>query len=90
MSDREWMFDGWASEGHVTKEWLANTQAFMDEAFSKVKGPLPIVWCPCSRCGNTRRLTKSEMENICANLDLLKTIQSGPTIPKLVALETRP
>ena len=61
MGDREWMFDGWASGGRVTKEWFANTQAFMDEAFSKVKGPLPIAWCPCSRCGNTRRQSKSEM-----------------------------
>ena len=34
MGDREWMFDGWASGGRVTKEWFANTQAFMDEAFA--------------------------------------------------------
>ena len=60
MGDREWMYNGWASGGRVTPELLKNTQAFLDEVFAKAKGS-PFVWCPCSRCKNTRRHTKSEM-----------------------------
>jgi hypothetical protein len=39
MGDREWMYNGWAPNGRLTQEWIDNTQAFMDEAFRKVKGP---------------------------------------------------
>jgi hypothetical protein len=79
------MYNGWKSGGRMTKEWVTNTQAFLDEVFEKVKSLLPIVWCPCSKCGNTHWHTKSEMTK-----GSRKTIQSGPTIVKPIVSETRP
>jgi hypothetical protein len=63
MDDRQWMYNGWASAGRVTREWITNAQAFLDEAFSKVKGTKDskTTWCPCSCCGNSCHLTKMDM-----------------------------
>jgi hypothetical protein len=35
----------------------------MDEAFRKVKGPKDskTIWCPCRKCGNSRKKTKEVM-----------------------------
>lgn len=60
MDDREWMYKGWAKGFRMTSEWIANAEAFLDEAFAKVKGSSTI-WCPCSRCRNWRRHTKLDM-----------------------------
>ena len=48
----------------MTDEWVANTQAFLDLAFAKVKGPKKrkTTWCPCRKCGNTREHTRENME----------------------------
>jgi hypothetical protein len=50
MGDRQWMYNGWASAGRVTQEWITNAQAFLDEAFSKVKGhkDSKTTWCPAA------------------------------------------
>jgi hypothetical protein len=63
MGDREWMYNRWASGGRVTHEWIANTQAFIDEAFINVKGPKgsKTIWCPCRNYGNMRPHTKEDM-----------------------------
>jgi hypothetical protein len=63
MGNHQWMYNGWASAGRVTQEWITNAQDFLDEAFSKVKGTKDskTTWCPSSRCGNSRRLTKVDM-----------------------------
>ena len=37
----------------------------MDRAFSKVKGG-SCTWCPCAKCGNTRRQTREDMtQHLC-------------------------
>jgi hypothetical protein len=64
MGDRDWMYNGWASGGRPTHEWIANTQTFVREAFQKLKRGPPresTIWCPCSKCENTRRHTKRDM-----------------------------
>jgi hypothetical protein len=35
----------------------------MDEAFRKVKGPKDskTIWCPCRKCGNSRKRTKKKV-----------------------------
>ena len=53
MDDREWMYTGRPSTGSVTNEWIDKTEAFLKEAFRKVKGAHK-TWCPCSKCGNRK------------------------------------
>jgi hypothetical protein len=50
--DHSWMYSGWDKEGNDTDKWMDNTTTFLDCAFSLSK----IMWCPCSRCQNTRCL----------------------------------
>jgi len=59
MDDRAWMYTGWNRGGDVTADWIEKTEAFLNRAFSKIKGGKST--CPCSRCGNTRRQTREEM-----------------------------
>ena len=66
MGDRSWMYTGWKRGGDLTVEWIEKTEAFLNEAFAKVKGSR-ITWCPCNRCGNTRRQTREDMTNHLCN-----------------------
>ncbi|RLN35981.1 uncharacterized protein C2845_PM03G27300 [Panicum miliaceum] len=51
--------------GDLTVDWIQKTDAFLDRAFEKLKGA-KTTWCPCSRCGNTRRQTKQDMtQHLC-------------------------
>jgi hypothetical protein len=49
---RGWMYSGSNKEGNHIDEWMDKVTSFWDRAFSLSK----IVWCPCSRCQNTRSL----------------------------------
>jgi hypothetical protein len=60
MDDRAWMYTGWNRGGDVTADWIEKTEAFLNRAFSKLKGGKS-TWCPCSRCGNMCRQTREEM-----------------------------
>jgi hypothetical protein len=60
MNDREWMYMGHPSAGSFTNEWISKTNAFLEEAFQKVKGARG-TWCPCSRSVNKKRQTKVDM-----------------------------
>ena len=60
MDDRAWMYTGWNRGGDMTVDWIEKTEAFLNRAFSKLKGGKS-AWCPCSRCGNTRRQTREEI-----------------------------
>ena len=67
MDDRAWMYTRRSSQGSLTDEWIEKTDAFLELAFSKVKGA-PATWCPCSRCANMRRQTKVVMgKHLCKN-----------------------
>ena len=49
----------------MTLEWIQKFEAFLDRAFSKVKGG-SYTWCPCAKCGNTRRQTRKNMtQHLC-------------------------
>ena len=62
MDDCVWMYSSWKQEGDLTLEWIQKTEAFLDRAFSKVKGG-SCTWCPC---GNTRRQTREDMtQHLC-------------------------
>ena len=56
MDDRVWIYTGWNRRGDVTSDWIEKTEAFLNQAFSKLKGGKN-TWCPYSRCGNTHRQT---------------------------------
>jgi hypothetical protein len=60
MDDREWRYTGCPSAGSMTDEWIDKTEAFLKEAFRKVKGAHK-TWCPYSRCGNRKKQTEVEM-----------------------------
>ena len=48
------------TRGDLTLEWIQKTDAFLDRAFSKVKGA-SCTWCPCTKCANTRRQIRKDM-----------------------------
>jgi hypothetical protein len=50
--DRSLMYSGWDKGGKYTDEWMDKATAFLDRAFSRTQ----IVWCPCSRCQNSKCL----------------------------------
>jgi hypothetical protein len=50
--DRSWMYSGWDKGGKYTDEWMDKATTFLDHAFSRTQ----IVWCPCSRCHNSKCL----------------------------------
>jgi len=53
------------TRGELTLEWIKKTETFLDRAFAKVKGG-SCTWCPCTKCGNTRRQTREDMtQHIC-------------------------
>ena len=65
MDDYAWMYSGWKQRGDLTLEWIQKTKAFLDRAFSKVKGG-SCTWCPYAKCGNTRRQTRENMtQHLC-------------------------
>ena len=66
MDDRAWMYTGWKCGGQLSREWIDKTEAFLDGAFAKLKGG-NTTWCPCNKCGNTRRQTREVMTNHLCN-----------------------
>ena len=65
MDDCAWMYSGWKQGGELTLEWIQKTETFLDRAFAKVKGG-SCTWCPCTKCGNTRRQTREVMtQHLC-------------------------
>ena len=38
MDDRAWIYTGWNRGGDVTADWIEKTEAFLNQAFSKLKG----------------------------------------------------
>jgi hypothetical protein len=45
------MYDGWTSNGMPTREWMVNTQAFVDHVFFLSPGS-GLAKCPCNKCQN--------------------------------------
>jgi hypothetical protein len=50
--DRSWMYNGWDKGGKYMDELMDKATTFLDRAFSRTQ----IVWCPCSRCQNSKCL----------------------------------
>jgi hypothetical protein len=48
--DRKWMYDGWRNNGAHSREWVCNTNKFIEHAFSLSN--TGIMTCPCSKCRN--------------------------------------
>jgi len=67
MDDHEWMYTGRCSQTSLTEEWIDKTDAFLEQAFARVKGA-SVTWCPCSKCANTCRQIKVVMaKHLCKN-----------------------
>ena len=61
MDDRHWMYTGRRSQSDHTTEWMNKTDAFLNRAFGKAAKGYCLVLCPCSKCGNRRRVNKVDM-----------------------------
>ena len=79
MDDHEWMYTGRSSQGSMTDEWIAKTDAFLELVFARVKGARG-TWCPCSICANTRRQTKVVMGMDENGTDIYSTVRSTEQI----------
>jgi hypothetical protein len=55
--DHSWIYTGWDKGVDHSDEWMTKATMFLDRAFSRTK----MVWCPCDRCQNTRRLDDKRM-----------------------------
>jgi hypothetical protein len=60
MENREWMYAGRVSQFEFTDEWKEKAEQFVNNAFGIPSRPMK-VWCPCSNCGNRKRLRKAEV-----------------------------
>lgn len=52
------MYQGWNDNGRHSEDWVRNTNAFLDLAFSGVSNPNAVrsgVPCPCTDCQNGKR-----------------------------------
>ena len=59
------MYSGWKQGGDLTLEWIQKTETFLYQVFARVKGG-SCTWCPCTKCGNTRRQTREDMtQHLC-------------------------
>ena len=61
MDDRQWMYTDWRSQSDYTTEWMNKTDAFLNSAFGNAAKGHCLVLCPCSKCGNRRRVNKVEI-----------------------------
>jgi hypothetical protein len=55
------MYTGRVGRNDVTSEWIRNTDAFVERAFSKAAKEASLVPCPCSKCANRKRKSKKAM-----------------------------
>ena len=63
IEDRSWMYQGWNDNGCHSQEWVSNTNAFLDNAFSIGSSVEKTgVACPCSDCCKHRN-RESDEEN---------------------------
>jgi hypothetical protein len=68
--DRSWMYDGWTSNGMPTREWMVNTQAFVDHIFSLSPGG-GLAKYSCNKCQNCSRQVKIDMERHLCNFGFM-------------------
>jgi len=62
IEDRNWMYQGWNDNGCHSQEWVSNTNAFLDNAFSiGYSVEKTGVACPCSDCCNRVRWRRHVM-----------------------------
>ena len=88
MDDREWMYMGRSSQTSLIDEWIDKIDAFLEQAFARVKGA-SVTWCLCSKCANMRRQTKVVMgKHLCKN-KFTTDYTSGSTMVKPIVGETR-
>lgn len=59
MDDHEWMYTGRANVYDCTDEWIEKTNAFLEQAFTKIIGKA--TWCPCSKSRNMQMRDKKVM-----------------------------
>jgi hypothetical protein len=61
LEDHNWMYEGWNDNGCHSEEWVRNTNAFVDHAFSVPNAQRNGIVCPCSECRNRCRRRKAIM-----------------------------
>ena len=62
VADRSWMYNGWNDNGCHSQDWVHNTNAFLDHAFSAIPNAENRgVVCTCSDCCNRVRRRRAVM-----------------------------
>jgi hypothetical protein len=67
--DHGWMYDGWKKGEAHTREWMKETQKFIDCAFYLANNGG--VKCPCNRCRNSIYDDKRTLSLHLCNVDLM-------------------
>jgi hypothetical protein len=67
IDERSWMYEGWNDNGHHSKDWVRNINAFLDHAFNVVPNAEKTgVPCFCLECDNRVRRRRAIMtEHLC-------------------------
>jgi hypothetical protein len=60
MEDHQWMYTGRKSKRDFDGEWKDKTNDFLELAWANSHGYV-LVWCPCTKCDNKRRVSKEDM-----------------------------
>ena len=55
------MYTGWRSGSDYDYEWVKGTDHFLKHAFGLGAGGHSLVWCPCSKCDNRRKVDEKTM-----------------------------
>jgi hypothetical protein len=54
------MYTDWRSKRDFDDEWMVKTNDFLEFSWANSGGHL-LVWCPCTKCDNKRRVSKDDM-----------------------------
>jgi hypothetical protein len=54
------MYTGRRSKRDFDDEWKVKTNDFLEFAWANSRGQF-LVWCPCTKCDNKRRVSKEDM-----------------------------
>ena len=61
MEDREWMYTLRRDEHDYDLLFIVKVEEFLQHAFGPGAGGHSLVWCPCNKCDNRRKVDKKTM-----------------------------
>ena len=82
IEDRSWMYQGWNDNGCHSQEWVGNTNAFLDNAFSIGSNVEKTgVACPClDSCNRVRQRRHVMTMHMCKREFMLGLVNHGASV----------